>query len=69
MTRFERRAALAVLGATAGVAAAGIRLAKKRAKYLAEKAAATFSSGLSDEYEEEPSDEPEDSSSGDKEKV
>lgn len=42
MTRLERRAALAVAAATAGVIWSGIRLAQKRAKYLATLAAATF---------------------------
>lgn len=42
MTRLERRAALLVATAAAGVAAYGVRLAKKRARYLVEKAAAAF---------------------------
>ena len=42
MTRLERRAALLVAAAAAGVAAYGVRLAKKRARYLLEKAAAAF---------------------------
>ena len=42
MTRLERRAALLVAAAAAGVAAYGVRLAKKRARYLVEKAAAAF---------------------------
>ena len=42
MTRLERRAALLVAAAAAGVAAYGVRLAKKRARYLVEKAATAF---------------------------
>ena len=42
MTRLERRAALLVAAAAAGVAAYGVRIAKKRARYLVEKAAAAF---------------------------
>lgn len=42
MTRLERRAALLVAAAAAGVAAYGVGLAKKRARYLIEKAAAAF---------------------------
>ena len=42
MTRLERRAALLVAAAAAGVAAYGVRLAKTRARYLVEKAAAAF---------------------------
>ena len=42
MTRLERRAALLVAAAAAGVVVSGVRLAKKHARYLMEKAAATF---------------------------
>ncbi len=55
MTKLERRAALAVLGMTAGVIAAGVRLAGKRARYLAEKAAAAFQDDdLTDEGDADP---------------
>lgn len=54
MTRLERRAALAVAAMTAGVIVSGVRLAKKRARYLAEKAASTFKDqDLKDEGPEE----------------
>lgn len=43
MTRLERKAALMVAAATAGVIVSGVSLLKKHAKYLTEKAAATFS--------------------------
>ena len=42
LTRTERAAAMAVLGMAATVAGAGIKLLKRRAAYMAKKAAATF---------------------------
>ncbi len=42
MTSIERKAALIVAGATVAVVVSGVRLLKKHAIYLAEKAAATF---------------------------
>ena len=42
MNRLERKAALAVAAAAAGVVAAGVTLLKKHTKYMTEKAAATF---------------------------
>ncbi len=42
MTNLERKAALIVAGATAAVIVSGVKLLKKHAIYLAEKAAATF---------------------------
>ncbi len=50
MTRLERKAALAVAAATAGVIVSGVALIRKHTKYLAQKAAATF--GPDDEEEE-----------------
>lgn len=52
MTKLERKAALAVLGATVAVAASGIRLAKKRATYLASLAASRFHDDEEDEKED-----------------
>lgn len=42
MTRLERRVGLAALGAAAAVVYSGVRLARKRARYLAELAASRF---------------------------
>ena len=42
MNRLERKAALAVAAAAAGVAVSGAALLKKHARYLTKKAAATF---------------------------
>jgi|GEM_PF-6945424 len=42
MTRIERRAAMAVAAAAAGVIVAGVKLAKRHADYWAKKAAMTF---------------------------
>ncbi|HCI74195.1 MAG TPA: hypothetical protein DHV42_06625 [Lachnospiraceae bacterium] len=42
MTQLEKKAALAVAAATAGVIASGVALMKKHARYLTQKAAATF---------------------------
>ncbi len=42
MTKLERKAALAVLGASAAVTVAGIKLMKRHAKYMTQKAAAFF---------------------------
>ena len=42
MNRLERKAALAVAAAAAGVIVSGITLIKKHSKYLTQKAAATF---------------------------
>ena len=42
LTKVERMAAAAVLSMSAGVAAAGIALLRRHAKYLAERAASTF---------------------------
>ena len=53
MTKLERKAAMLVAAAAAGVAVSGVRLAKKHAKYLAEKAAATFKDGDGDEIGDE----------------
>ena len=50
MTRLERKAALAVATATAGVIVSGIALIKKHTRYLTQKAAATF--GPEDDEEE-----------------
>ena len=42
MNSLERKAFFMVAAAAAAVAVSGVKLAKKHAKYLAEKAAATF---------------------------
>ena len=42
MTKLERKAAMIVAAATAGVIVSGVKLIKKHTRYLAEKAAATF---------------------------
>ncbi len=42
MTKFEKKAALAVAAATVGVIVSGVALLRKHNKYLAKKAAATF---------------------------
>ena len=42
MTKLERKAALAVAAATAGVIVSGVSLIRKHARYLTQKAAATF---------------------------
>ena len=42
MNKLERKAAMIVAAATAGVIVSGVRLMKRHTKYLAEKAAATF---------------------------
>ena len=52
MNKLERKAAMIVAAATAGVIVSGVRLMKKHTKYLAEKAAATF--GPDDEKWTEP---------------
>ena len=52
MNKLERKAAMIVAAATAGVIVSGIKLMKKHTKYLAEKAAATF--GPDDEEWTEP---------------
>ena len=49
MTRLERKAALMVAAATAGVIVSGVSLLKKHAKYLTEKAAAK---SIRDDYTE-----------------
>lgn len=52
MTAIERKAALAVAAATAGVIVSGVRLARKHARYLAEKAAAAFRDDGDEEKDE-----------------
>lgn len=52
MNKLERKAAMIVAAATAGVIVSGVKLMKKHTKYLAEKAAATF--GPDDEEWTEP---------------
>ena len=52
MNKLERKAAMIVAAAAAGVIVSGVRLMKKHTKYLAEKAAATF--GPDDEEWTEP---------------
>ena len=52
MNKLERKAAMIVAAAGAGVIVSGVRLMKKHTKYLAEKAAATF--GPDDEEWTEP---------------
>ena len=52
MNKLERRAAMIVAAAAAGVVVSGVKLMKKHTRYLAEKAAATF--GPDDEAWEEP---------------
>ena len=52
MNKLERKAAMVVAAATAGVIVSGVRLMKKHTKYLAEKAAATC--GPDDEEWTEP---------------
>ena len=52
MNKLERKAAMIVAAATAGVIVSGVRLMKRHTKYLAEKAAATF--GPDDEEWTEP---------------
>jgi hypothetical protein len=42
VTSIERKAALLVAAATAGVIVSGVKLLKKHTRYIAEKAAATF---------------------------
>ncbi len=42
MTKLERKAAMIVAAATAGVIVSGVRLMKRHTRYLAKKAAATF---------------------------
>ena len=42
LTKFEKKAALAVLAMAAGTAGAGIALLKKHTKYILQKAASTF---------------------------
>ena len=42
MNRLERKAALAVATAAAGVVVSGVALLKKHTRYMTEKAAATF---------------------------
>ena len=42
MTKLERKAAMIVAAATAGVIVSGIKLIRRHTRYLAEKAAATF---------------------------
>ncbi len=42
MTKFEKKAALAVAAATVGVIVSGVALLRKHSKYMAKKAAATF---------------------------
>ena len=42
MNRLERKAALAVATAAAGVGVSGVALLKKHTRYLTKKAAATF---------------------------
>ncbi len=44
MTKFEKKAALAVAAATVGVVVSGLALLRKHNKYMAKKAAATFGS-------------------------
>jgi hypothetical protein len=52
MNKMERKAAMIVAAATAGVIVSGVKLMKKHTKYLAEKAAATF--GPDNEEQTEP---------------
>jgi len=52
MNKLERKAAMIVAAATAGVIVSGVKLMKKHTKYLAKKAAATF--GPDDEEWTEP---------------
>ena len=52
MNKMERKAAMIVAAATAGVIVSGVKLMKKHTKYLAENAAATF--GPDDEEWTEP---------------
>ena len=63
MHKKERKAAMIVAAATAGVIVSGVKLMKKHTKYLAEKAAATF--GPDDEEWTEP-EEDEDTGSAEK---
>ncbi len=64
MTKLEKKAALAVAAATAGVIVSGIALLRRHSKYLAKKAAATFGpddengvgSGVYRETEDSPAD-------------
>ncbi len=50
MTKFEKKAALAVAAATVGVIVSGVALLRKHSKYMAKKAAATFGSDDDDMY-------------------
>ncbi len=42
MTSLERKAALLVAAATAGVIVSGVKLLQRHTRYIAQKAAATF---------------------------
>ena len=53
MTKLERKAALMVAAATAGVIVSGVKLIKKHTRYLTEKAAATFKNDDGDEIGDE----------------
>ncbi len=52
MNRLERKAALAVAAATAGVIVSGVSLLRKHTRYLTEKAAATFGNEENGEMDE-----------------
>lgn len=58
MTKLERKAAMIVAAATAGVIVSGVKLIKRHTRYLTEKAAATFGT---DDQEEVPAEIPENS--------
>ena len=53
MNSLERKAALAVAAAAAGVAVSGAALLKKHAKYLTQKAAATFDPNEDEDWYDE----------------
>ena len=52
MTKLERKAAMIVAAATAGVIVSGIKLIRRHTRYLTEKAAATFGTDDGDAPEE-----------------
>ena len=53
MNKLERKAALMVAGATAGVIISGVTLLKRHARYITKKAAATFGEDDGEDFPEE----------------
>ena len=64
LTKAERKAALAVIGAAAAVTVSGIKLLKRHSRYVIQKAAAHFDGEFETEESEENPEKPVDTTEG-----